>query len=223
LKTPQIPQAEDFDGGSSGSAYSTNIAGGSSVFPLDPNVGGTGSFHTKYINIALEDPQWVDRIQATFTRFNEPTKIRFIKESLDVVNQSKTMDFLDLKNFFHPLQSFSDYQKQTIIISPNSSFNLDPGSFYSTNGEISMLIARAYYLPEVVSDDQVLFWDYKGTQRYTMGKFMVLTGAIKDGSTWRGWDVNPFDSDGMAYSSLGGFIFTNPTAYDVKLTIIIAN
>lgn len=223
MTNPQIPPANDFDGGSSNSNYSSDIIGGSSLFPLDPNTGGTGEFKTMYTNMALDATPWVDIIQATFTRFNEPTKIRFIKESLDVVYQSKTMDFLDLKNFFHPLQSFSDYQKQTIIISPNSSFNLDPGAFSSTNGEISMLIARAYYLPEVISDDQILFWDYKGNQRYTMGKFMVLTGAIKNGYTWRGWDVNPFDQNGIPYSSLGGFIFTNPTSYDVKLTIIIAN
>ena len=212
----------NFDGGSASLPGLTPLIGGSSLFALDPANGATGDFTTTYINIARDRKSLIDGIQATFTRFNEPTKIRFIKESLNVVNQSKTMDFLDLTNFFHPLQSFSDYQKQTILIAPNTSFNLDPSSFYSTNGEISMLIARAYYLPETVSDDQILFWDYKANQRNIMGKFMVLTGAIKNGSSWKGWDINPFD-DGQPYSSLGGFIFTNPTSFEVKLTIITAN
>ena len=59
-----------------------------------------------------------------------------------------------------------------------------------------------------------------------MGEFMVLTGAVKNGSQWRGWDVDPFSTyghTGNANSSDGGFIFTNPTDYNVKLTVIAAN
>jgi len=55
---------------------------------------------------------------------------------------------------------------------------------------------------------------------------MVLTGAVKNGSQWRGWDVDPFSTyghTGNANSSDGGFIFTNPTDYNVKLTVIAAN
>ena len=55
---------------------------------------------------------------------------------------------------------------------------------------------------------------------------MVLTGAIKNGSQWKGWDVDPFSTyghTGNANSYNGGFIFTNPTDYNVKLIVIAAN
>ena len=113
-----------------------------------------------------------------------------------------------------------------MIIGPRSSANLDPGSFYGTTGEVSMLIARAHYLPETTEDQKVLFWDYKANERNIMGEIMVLTGAIKNGSQWRGWDVDPFSTyghTGNANSYNGGFIFTNPTDYNVKLIVIAAN
>ena len=55
---------------------------------------------------------------------------------------------------------------------------------------------------------------------------MILTGAVKNGSQWRGWDVDPFSTyghTGSANNANGGFIFTNPTDYNVKLTVIAAN
>lgn len=215
----------DFDGGSSNTGNDTFFVGGSAGFALDPLAGSTGGFNTEYINIA----QQVDdlaRIEATFKRFNDPTELRFIKESFDVVKQDKTLDILNVVDFFHPLQSFSDYQKQTMVIAPRASANLDPSSFVNTNGEVSMIIARAYYLPETPDESKILFWDYKGTERNIMGELMILTGAIKEGYNWRGWDVDPFSTyghTGNANSALGGFIFTNPTDYNVKLTVITAN
>lgn len=223
------PSINNYDGGSSTSPITGEISGGVSNSQIGPNQppvnGATGSFKTTYKNIALELDQFKS-IEATFQRFNEPVGVKFIKESFDVVYQSQVLDFLDVVDFFHPLQSFSNYQKQTIIINPTTSFNLDPGSFSETNGEISMLIARAEYLPEADDTDKVLFWDYLGSQRNLMGEFMVLTGAIKNGSNWKGWDIDPFSTynhSGPLNSANGGFIFTNPTTLTVKLTIIIAN
>ena len=87
-------------------------------------------------------------------------------------------------------------------------------------------MARAFYLPETPIDEKILFWDYKGSGRNLMGQFMVLTGAIKENSIWKGWDLDPFSTyghTGPADSANGGFIFTNPTDRNVKLTIITAN
>ena len=221
----------NYDGGSSISSIpgETEIFGGNSNFPIGPNQsptnGATGSFTTGYKNIALIKDQFKS-IEATFQRFNEPVGVKFIKESFEVVHQSSVVDFLDVMDFFHPLQEFSNYQKQTIVINPTTSFNLDPGSFIDTNGEISMLIARAEYLPEAKDTDRVLFWDYLGSQRNLMGDFMVLTGAIKKGYNWKGWDIDPFSTYNHAdlpNSANGGFIFTNPTDLVVRLTIITAN
>lgn len=235
LETPSI---NNYDGGSSSQfPGGDEIYGGGSNFPIGPNqyptnqpiqnpLGGpTGAFNMEYRNIALNKNQF-KIIDATFQRFNEPIGLKFIKESFDVVYQSQVLDFLDVAEFFHPLQSFSNYQKQTIVINPATSFNLDPGSFTNTNGEISMLIARAEYLPEAKGDDRILFWDYLASQRNIMGGFMVLTGAIKKGYSWKGWDMDPFstyDHVDIPNSANGGFIFTNPTSMTVRLTIITAN
>lgn len=218
-------QNNDFYGGSASEIGSELFVGGSAAYPLDPLGGSTGGFETRYTNIA-EITQDLERVEATFKRFNDPTEVKFIKESFRVIQQSQTLNYLDLVDFFHPLQDFSEFQKVSMIIGPRSSANLDPGSFYGTTGEVSMLIARAFYLPETTEDEKILFWDYKANERNIMGEFMVLTGAVKDGSQWRGWDVDPFSTyghTGNANSSNGGFIFTNPTDYNVKLTVIVAN
>ncbi len=229
MKDLEAPSTNNYDGGTASFPGGNEISGGGSNFPIGPNQspdnGATGSFKTDYKNIALLRSQFKS-IEATFQRFNEPVGVKFIKESFDVVYQSQVLDFLDVADFFHPLQSFSNYQKQTIIINPTTSFNLDPGSFIDTNGEISMLIAKAEYLPEAADEDKILLWDYLASQRNLMGDFMVLTGAIKNGYNWKGWDIDPFSTynhNDLPNSANGGFIFTNPTSMVVKLTIITAN
>ena len=217
----------NFEGGS---AYSTGgdiFPGGSAGYPLSPMEGVTGpqDFVTTYTNIALKK-ETLERIDATFKDFNQQPEIKFIKESFNVVQQADTLDFLNLADFFHPLQSFSDFQKQTFIIGPRNSVNIDPSGFEGTLGEASMVMARAYYLPETPADEKVLFWDYKGMGRNTMGQFMVLTGAVKEDAHWKGWDLDPFSTyghTGPANLSQGGFTFTKPTDNNVKLTIITAN
>lgn len=219
----------DFDGGTSKpSGIITDLPGGSSQYQLMPNspgTGGTAAFLTEYTNLAKIRPD-LERVEATFQRFNDPTTIQFVKESFEVINHAERLDFLNLASFFHPLQKFSDFQKQTFVIGPECSINLDPGAFDTTNYEVSMLIARAFYLPETSPAEQILFWDYKSNNRNTMGHFMVLTGAVKNGYSWYGWDVSPFSSwdyQTPANGASGGFLFTNPTPYAVKLSIIIAS
>ncbi len=218
-------QDNNFYGGSASETGSEFFVGGSAAYPLDPLGGATGGFETRYTNIA-EVTRDLERIEATFKRFNDPVELEFTKESFTVTQQSQTLNSIDLVDFFHPLQSFSEYQKVSMIIGPRASANLDPGSFYGTTGEVSMLIAKAEYLPETPEDQKVLFWDYKASERNIMGEIMILTGAVKNGSQWRGWDVDPFSTyghTGNANSANGGFIFTNPTDYNVKLTVIAAN
>jgi hypothetical protein len=225
LSNTENQNIDNFDGGSASSAGPVNFIGGSSLYPTDSLGGSTGGFDTLYTNIALTYPD-LDRVKATFERFNDPTEIKFIKESFTVTKQSQTLNKLDLIDFFHPLQEFSEYQKQSILIGPRSSVNIDAGSFYGTTGEVSMFIAKANYLPESGDNDKILFWDYKTNPRQIMGEIMILTGAVKGGSQWRGWDMDPFSTyghTGNANSAQGGFIFTNPTDYNVNLTVIAAN
>jgi hypothetical protein len=55
-----------------------------------------------------------------------------------------------------------------------------------------------------------------------MGQFMTLTGAVKTTSNWFGWQVDP--SLEPSYTGIEpGFVFTNPTNYTVRLTILTAN
>lgn len=215
---------DNFEGGNSLQTGQTSIIGGDSTFAIVP-AGATAGFDIIYQNIAKTIPE-LEIIEATFQRFNDPNEVEFIKESFEVVYQDKTLDKLDVVDFFHPLQSFSNYQKQTFVISPRASANLDPSSFTSTNGEVSMIIAKAEYLPGTPIEKKVIFWDYKGNQRNVMGEIMILTGAIKEDASWRGWDVDPFSTyghTGPANSANGGFIFTNPTDSEVQLTVITAN
>ena len=213
------------DGGSAFSDGGNQIAGGSAGYPLNPMAGTTGGFDTLYTNLAINRDSLL-RIEATFREFNEKPELRFVKESLVVTQKADTLDYLDIASFFHPLQDFSDFQKQTFTIGPLNSVNIDPGSFEGTLGEASMIVARAYYLPESKADERILFWDYKGNSRNIMGKFMVLTGAIKKDLHWKGWDLDPFSTyghTGPANIGNGGLSFSNPTSKTVKLTIITAN
>jgi hypothetical protein len=215
----------NFDGGSAFSDGGNQIAGGSAGYPLNPMSGTTGGFATLYTNLAINRDSLL-RIEATFREFNEKPELRFVKESLVVTQKADTLDYLDIASFFHPLQDFSDFQKQTFTIGPLNSVNIDPGSFEGTLGEASMIVARAYYLPESKADERILFWDYKGNSRNIMGKFMVLTGAIKKDLHWKGWDLDPFSTyghTGPANIGNGGLSFSNPTSKTVKLTIITAN
>lgn len=215
----------NFDGGGASPDGVSTITGGSAGFPLAPMEGASGGFITQYTNIALTK-EVLPRVDATFKDFNDQPELRFIKESFRVVRKADTLDAVNVADFFHPLQDFSGYEKQTFSIGSTNSVNIDPSSFESTNGEVSMLMARAYYLPEANPNERILFWDYKNTGRNPMGQFMVLTGAVKDGANWKGWNVDPFSTyghTGPANISNGGFIFTNPTPWTVKLTIIIAN
>jgi hypothetical protein len=214
----------NFGGGDSSSAGGSILSGGGADFTTEP--GASGGFKTEYKNIAPNETLGMDVVNATFKRFNDPSKLRFIKSSFEVIKGHETLDLIDLSTFFHPLQSFSDIEKQTMVIGSMTSVNMSPSSFGNTKGEVSLIIARAYYLPESELDERVLFWDYLGSQRNIMGKFMVLTGAVKDGYVWKGWDVDPFltyNHAEPANNGLGGLIFSNPTPHNVKLVVIIAN
>jgi len=215
----------NFDGGTAFSSGSDSLPAGSAGYPLDPMAGASSGFDTVYTNIAITRDT-LPRIDATFREFNEKPELKFIKESFVVTQKANTLDYLDVASFFHPLQEFSDFQKQTFEIGPQNSVNIDTGGFEGTSGEASMIVARAYYLPEANSDEKLLFWDYKNGGRNTMGKIMILTGAIKEGTNWKGWDLDPFSTyghTGPANVGEGGISFTNPTNKVVKLTIITAN
>ena len=215
----------NIDGGSSLSS-GDEISGGDSQYPLSPQgPGSTGGFLTNYTNIALISKD-LKRINATFRRFNDQPKVKFIKEYYSVVRKEETMDKISLAEFFHPLQSFSEYQKQTVIIDPLTTINLDPSSFYSTEGEVSLLVVKAEYLPEAEANEKIIFWDYGDTPRKIMGSIMILSGAIKNGASWHGWDIDPFSDYSHSTPpdiNEGGISFTNPTQKTVKLIILTAN
>ena len=140
-----------------------------------------------------------------------------------IAPQKETEQTLNLVDFFHPLQSFSNYQRQTFNIAALSSINFDIGNFDTTFGEVSLLMVQAEYLPHLTAaEDNVIYWNYKNSPRYTMGQFMTLTGAVKTTSSWYGWQVDPSLEPG--YTGIEpGFVFTNPTNYTVRITILTAN
>ena len=215
----------NFDGGESNQTGTpVDIQGGvglSSV--LTP---GACTFTLNYKNVALNRSQ-LPLIDWTFKYKNQPAVGRFFKSSFNVCLQADVVDSINLASFFHPLLSFSSYQKQTFVISPETSINLDSSDFQNSGDEIGFLFARAYYLPTAENNEKAIFWEYGNDQRYPMGQIMCLTGAVKDGSAWRGWKINPFETYGhtgpSANLSLGGFSFTNPTSKPVKVVVITAN
>jgi hypothetical protein len=215
----------NLDGGSSVNG-SNQVLGGDSSYPLSPqSAGSTAGFFTNYTNVALTERD-LRRVNATFRRFNDKPKTKFIKDYYAVIRKEETMDRVSLAEFFHPLQSFSEYQKQTFVIDPLTSVNLDPSSFALTEGEVSFIVAKAEYLPEADANEKILFWDYANTPRKVMGSIMILSGAVKNGSIWRGWDVDPFSTYNHTTPpdiNDGGITFTNPTYKTVKLIVLIAN
>lgn len=222
-----VSNSLNFDGGNS-SGSGIDLPGGNSTYAQSPLQGSSptgGLFITQYTNIARTQAQFT-RINATFRDFNIQPSLRFSGEKIRVTQRAETLDFLDLVSFFHPIQSFSEFQKQTFVINPRSTINLDPFSFTTTNGEVSLIMARAYYLPEATPESMLLFWDYQGNDRNVMGQIMVLSGAVKNSSAWEGWDLNPFtdvNHTDPANISLGGLSFTNPTDLNVKLSILVSS
>ena len=85
------------------------------------------------------------------------------------------------------------------------------------------MMVQAEYLPHLTVDPfNVIYWNYKNSPRYVMGEFMVLTGAVKTSGPWEGWQVDPSldpDYDGIT----PGFVFTNPTDYTVRISILTSN
>jgi hypothetical protein len=215
----------NFDGGESlQSGDLVNIQGGVGVSSvLTP---GACTFTLNYKNVALNRSQ-IPLIDWTFKYKNQPAVGRFFKSSFNVCLQADVVDSINLAPFFHPLLSFSSYQKQTFVISPETSIDLDSSDFQNSGDEIGFFFARAYYLPTAENDEKVIFWEYGNNQRYPMGQIMCLSGAIKDGAAWKGWKTNPFETYGhtgpSSNLSLGGFSFTNPTKNAVKLVVITAN
>jgi hypothetical protein len=225
IQNGQNPQNTDnFDGGNStaSSQFTGEVDGLSNGTVFTP--GSTG-FVIKYTNIARTLDQ-IPAIGWTFRMLNQPTLLRFYNSAFCVSEQALNLEQLDLSSFFHPLLSFSNYQSQTFVISPETSVNIDSGSFDDTDNEVSMVVAYAQYLPNTSPEERILFWDYNNEGRYPMGPFMVLTGAVKENAEWKGWKSSSFltyGHTGPSSPAYGGFVFTNPTGSPVKLQIIMAN
>lgn len=212
----------NYDGGNSSNDQTIMmVSDGDSTSVLPP--GGSAEFVVDYAIIAVNKTA-LRRVNLTFANFNDPHNVRFYNTAVNVTWQKYTEETLNLVSFFHPIQSFSNYQKQTFNLAARSSINFDVGNFDETFGEVSLLMAQAEYLPHLTADPfNVVYWNYKNSPRYAMGQFMVLTGAVKtNGAPWQGWQVDPSvdpDYDGIT----PGFVFTNPTDYTVRLSILTAN
>ena len=169
----------NFDGGNStvGQPF-LPLQDGNSTNVLTP--GGTAPFDVVYAIIAPNKTA-LKRVNLTFADFNDPTNVRFYNTALNVAWQKYTEETLNLVSFFHPIQSFSNYQKQTFNIPARSSINFDIGNFEETYGEVSLLMAQAEYLPHFNDETfKVLYWNYKTSPRYVMGEYKVLTVAEKN-------------------------------------------
>jgi hypothetical protein len=222
-QNPNIGGNLDIFGGSSTNQSPNPIFGeGSAMSGLDP--GPSAAFETRYTLMALS-PSGLERVNLTFSDVNDPNNIRFYNTSMNVAWQDVTEQKLNLSDFFYPLQDFSGYQQQTFVISPNTSINLDQGDFDTTLGEIGLLMAKAQFNAEAEPGQRLLYWQYGGDDRYIMADFMMLTGQVKNGVSWKGWQTSNNVSEEVGYTgaATGGFIFSNPTEYSVKLTILTAN
>lgn len=213
----------DFYGGNAG--YPTT--GSSFVGEGSSTPGTTSGYYegwtTQYTLLATT-PSALRRVGLTFSDFNDPREVRFFTASMNVVWQAETEIKLSLIDFFHPLQSFSSYQSQTFTLAPFTSIYMDPGDFEQTHGEVSLLVAKADYYADATEEQNFLYWQYGGEERYVMNEFMVLTGAVKNGSSWKGWSTEQYPTvEGLTGGETGGFVFSNPTEYKVKLTILAAN
>jgi hypothetical protein len=167
----------------------------------------------------------LNRVNLTFSDFNDPHYVSFYNTSMNVSWQAETLDKLNLSDFFYPVQSFSGYQMQTFVMSPNTSINLDQGDFDTTLGEIGLLVARAQFYADATENQRMLYWQYGGSDRYIMADFMMLSGQVKNGQVWKGWQTSNDVSSEIGYTgaATGGFIFSNPTEYQVKLMVLTAS
>jgi hypothetical protein len=186
--------------------------------------GQTGPFNTQYTLIANNEGS-LRRVNLTFSNYNDPHEVRLFQTSLNVAYQANVEEKLDLGEFFHPLQSFSSYQRQTFVISPDTSVNLDPGEYDTTLGEVSLLLAKADYYADATKDQRLLYWHYNGGRRYIMSEMMMLTGQVKPDASWKGWQTLPNIDEQVGYTgaATGGFVFSNPTEYPIQLTILTAS
>lgn len=210
------------DSGASPSGDNSFFGLGVASVGLDPGL--TATFNTQYTLVAL-DEAGLNRVNLTFSDFNDPHYVSFYNTSMNVSWQAETLSKLNLSDFFYPVQSFSGYQMQTFIMSPNTSINLDQGDFDTTLGEVGLLVARAEFYADATINQRMLYWQYGGTERYIMADFMMLTGQVKDGQVWKGWQTSNDVSQQVGYTgaATGGFIFSNPTEYQVKLMVLTAS
>jgi hypothetical protein len=210
------------DSGASPTSANSFFGLGSANVGLDPGL--TATFDTRYTLVALNEAG-LNRVNLTFSDFNDPHYVSFYNTSMNVSWQSETLAKLNLSDFFYPVQSFSGYQMQTFIMSPNTSMNLDQGDFDTTLGEVGLLVARAEFYADATENQRMLYWQYGGTDRYIMADFMMLTGQVKDGLVWKGWQTSNDVSEEVGYTgaATGGFIFSNPTEYQVKLMVLTAS
>jgi hypothetical protein len=211
----------DSGGGSTGS-NNPFFGLGTAKVGLDPGL--TASFETQYTLVALNEAG-LNRVNLTFSDFNDPHYVSFYNTSMNVSWQAETLDKLNLSDFFYPVQSFSGYQMQTFVMSPNTSINLDQGDFDTTLGEIGLLVARAQFYADATENQRMLYWQYGGSDRYIMADFMMLSGQVKNGQVWKGWQTSNDVSSEIGYTgaATGGFIFSNPTEYQVKLMVLTAS
>ena len=210
------------DSGASPTGVNSFFGLGAASVGLDPGL--TATFDTQYTLVALNEAG-LNRVNLTFSDFNDPHYVSFYNTSMNVSWQAETLAKLNLSDFFYPVQSFSGYQMQTFIMAPNTSINLDQGDFDTTLGEVGLLVARAEFYADATENQMMLYWQYGGTNRYIMADFMMLTGQVKDGQVWKGWQTSNDVSEEVGYTgaATGGFIFSNPTEYQVKLMVLTAS
>ena len=113
----------NYDGGNAYNTSLLTLEDGNSTSVLPPG-GATATFFVDYAIIAVNKTA-LRRVNLTFADFNDPHNVRFYNTAINVSWQKYTEETLNLVSFFHPLQSFSNYQKQTFNIAPLSSINFD--------------------------------------------------------------------------------------------------
>lgn len=136
----------------------------------------------------------------------------FQNYSMSVVQGSKTLFDLLLKNLFLPLSS---YQYSEFTLNASSSMMLDPGNVSNANSEVTGIFILVEYPAtddadvSLTESDKYINYTYPtGGDLHTIGKIMMLTGTADSG-----WNL---------VGSPGGMLLSNPhTNFDVTVKVLL--
>jgi len=159
---------------------------------------------------------------------------------------SQVLDSVDLSSLFQPGSINGGSFKKRVYIPASGSWNLYGGNVAQDQGEVSLVVIRVKYSPNLADSDCLLYYEYKGNL-FPLKNLLFLSGKTLDHQKHHGWDLEPYNVPGdtispsaitmpspefspalspqptVEYPSLGGIIIRNPTVQEVELEILVLN